>query len=1428
MSEVDSPRQSTRLSSAGKNRPRRVWLRRVLYAGAIMLGLLLVALIGLRLYFNDARFKSQIEQMIGSRLGATCRIGSLDTSLLGLSAELRDLSLETTGEASLSQFLNVDRASVDLKLLGSLFSLGVRADLELEGLRLDIRRMRAPEELRRRGEGEYTTNVHEVIAGVARMPWKDWLEEVNWQFYAGKITATRCEVRLSDAAGQLRPCVFKDISYDIERGGTGLGADFAFVLETPNAAEGVFAFQLRTEIVAPTAAGGRLSFIENLTVGGHLRSLDAPYILRYYGLGDISGYGWLPGAPLDGDFRLSAPLMSKAVLEMELVSSRLVDLYVDAQPLPGAVSATLRAGGGVDFSREWSEYHDLSLKLQLGTTGNPAAGSWLDLSFLLNGSQADSLTLGIESRLELEGFGNNAVGRLLHFSDVGRGAIVSRGSFISKSGQPLRFELGADAKSVVMRTREGEIEAPLAMRARGELQTPPEGGLPTAGELVVSAQTAGLEVKTLKPFRFSLANERDNHGTLTLSVRTGALWDRLALPLQEIGIGRVAEVVTGEVTLREDQALVWLLQSVPDGEDAAAGAAGADALPVQLSGEARIAPDGAFSIINRLRQDEGRGVDFLLSGSGTYRQSRLEATFEEQLSARVDYLYALAQRLQGLLGGLELPAQELTGTLRQAARVNLISQGNDYSLALAANTLADKMSLQIGDVSWRERKAQAELVFTMQRQAGAQSARVRRLNIDSAAGKLTMQTGDIDIDALRADLPSALRSLPEFSVEADLGRIFFRRVNMLTGNLLPTYLRNGQRLVVNAGSAGTGAPLKVDSFSLVSPDLSLTLSAFTLKPLELAAALQDGNYPEALQAFSPLSASLACGAGFWRGLPLPEGFLLDGELRASLSCNPQAGRLHLPQISYKAGSLEGSLIGALEMSADIHNLPELLRAQSLSVVLRCLPGGLRVDVAEISVPVLQRFIGTEHQALLRALRGDSLRLNGLALLPLAEQGAFTLAAGATLDMAWFSQDASWPLLELRGEVALPQGSPLRVHLEDGRMAVSGVLDLTGAGVRFAALNPYIYAKAARQSCQLSFSMLLAEDGGVSVPGVLLAGGPLPVKLTDFYFKKEQGGEFALRLKEGTLGAPFNLTLSDIIIDKPGNTVSAAIATSGIDFTRLSSALQLTQGVSVSGSLGASSLRIKERYDTIFGGRGAALGVLGRDNLISIGALNLDISGGAGSERANFGLSVGGGRAEAQGGEIVLDRIVLKKPAGYSVDNPLTIERLSVKPDMRTLFSDSPLIERIVAHKLEATIEVALRETNIGALQKNLERIFPADAPVAVAPGEVQPRKPFIREFVIQNGSVKLAPKLLRGVAVVPVPLPDNMVLTNIGGDSPGGALRTVFEFMLQAVGNASTGLLKDVAGLGLNITRGIGSNITRGLGQTLLAPFGGQREGGSE
>lgn len=1426
MSEVDSPRQSSRLSPAGKKRPRRIWLRRILYAGGVICGLLLVALIGVRLYFNDARLKGQIEQMVGQSLGATCRIGTFDTSLLGLSAKMRDLSLETAGEGSLSQFLHIESATVDLKLLGSLFALGVRADIGLEGLRLDIRRMRAPEEAARRGEDEYTTNVHDIVAGVAGMPWKDWLEGVNWQFYAGKITASRCEVRLSDATGLLRPCAFKNIRFDLERGGRGLGADFAFTLETPNSPEGGFAIQLRTDIVAPTAAGGRLAFIENLTIGGHLRSLDVPYILRYYGLGDISGYGWLPGAPLDGDFRLSAPQMSKAELEAELISSRLFDIYVDAQPLPGAVSATLRAGGRIDFSREWSEYRDLSLKLHLGTTDNPAAGSWLELAFLANGSLADSLTLGVEKRLELVGFGNNAVGRLLHLSGVGRGEIVSRGSLVYKAGQPLRFELSSDAKSVVMRTREGEIEAPFALRARGELQPAPEGMLPTAGELDLSAQTAGLELKAVRPFKFSLTRESDNYGTLALNMRTGVLWDRLALPLQEFGIGRVAEVVSGEVTLREDHALVWRLQSVPDGadgQDATPAATGAGAMPVELSGEARITPDGAFSLTNRLRQDEGRGMDFLLSGAGKYDQSRLEATFDEQLSARVDYLYALAQRLQGLLGGLELPAQELSGTLRQAARVNLIRQGDDYSLALAANTLADKMSLQIGDVSWRERNAGAEFVFTMQRQAGRQSARVRQLNIDSAAGKLKMQTGDIDIDALRADLPSALRNLPEFSVEADLGRIFFRRLNMLSGNLLPTYLRNGQQLVVRAGSAGAGAPLKVESFSLASPDVSLTLSAFTLKPLELAAALQDGNYPQALQAFSPLSASLACGAGFWRGLPLPEGLLLDGELRASLSCNPQAGRLHLPQVSYKAASHEGSLIGALEMSADIHNLQELLREQSLPVMLRCLPGGLRVEVVEISVPVLQRFIGTEHQAMLRALRGETLRISGLAFQPLAEKGAFTLAATAGLNMAWFSKDASWPLLEVRGEVALPQGSPLRVHLEDGRMAVSGALDLAGAGVRFAALNPYIYAKAPRQNCQLAFSMLLAGDGGVSVPGATLTGGPLPVKLTDFFFKKEQGGDFALRLKQGTLGAPFNLTLSDIVIDKPGNTVTGAVATSGIDFAQLGSALQLSQGVGLSGSLAASSIRIKERYDTIFGGRGAELGVLGRDNQINIGALNLDIAGGAGRERVNFGMSIGGGRAEAQSGEIVLDRIALKKPAGYSVDNPLTIERLSIKPDMRTLFSEIPVIERIVAHKLEATIEVALRETNIGALQKNLAQIFPPDAPVAAvaaAPEEAQARRLLIRQFVVQGGSVKLAPKLLRGVAAVPVPLPENLLLTNIGGNSPGGALRTVFEFIFQSVGKASTGLLKDVAGLGLN--------ITRGLGQGLLAPFGGRREGGNQ
>ncbi len=1375
---------------AGKRRRWR-WLA---YAVAGTLGLLLLLWAGLRLYYSDERLRVLAEEKISEALGVRCRIGVLAIYSGDLSAEIKQISLEETQPASGTQSLEMvalEKLRADLCFWQSIMRRELVLDLKAEGVTVRINRVRLPD----KGVDEadrFTTNIHPLLGNILGLPWKHWLTSFDWRLAAGSISIERAQVQLNDQAGILGPCIFHDIQLSLTREGRLCKLSAAFQSQTPAARDGRFALKAQAEIGDPLAVSAeQLAFITNLGLESDFDSLDAPYVARYYGAGGRGRAGWQPGAPLDGKLRASAPTMQALTLELDFSTPEAVRILEDGKPVPGAPQLRLNANGIIDCSREWNAFNPLKLHILGGGLPGQRKNEWLELNAELRGSLADSLILTSNCRVTGDGFGESSFGRVAHLDKTFSGIFKTALSVKLEKGRPLKFNLNALSEDLIFHTPKGDAPAPLELDLSGGL-TLDETLAAQSGDLSLRLNAQTLVLHSPKPWLLSFKDGGSAAGALEIKADLGALSRNLARPLEAIGIGTIDENAAGTLALREDGALEWNLTfNRPD-----YGA-------VTVQGAGSLAADGAFSIQTALNQSSAGGILFNLKSSGKLTPATFEATFENQLSAQLDSLYALRKRLQGFFPGAEPPAQKLTGLIREAARGRISRAGPNFSLVAGVSSQADNIGVTGGGALWQEKQVTLSGSLQVNSTLAGTQFKVAQLDLLSSAGNLKLKSELVDTALFHRDLATLVLGLPAFQIDANLSPVFFSRLSGLAGEALPPFLREGQSLLLKANSAGGRGAWNVEACRLQAKDLALNLLPFTFNADRFTTQLQAGNTKGALAAFSPLSATASCGPGFWAALPLPPGLRMAGTLSVSAAYNPAEDRLRLPKVEFAAQREDAALVNALLASVEISDFSRLLNGADLYTTLSCLPAGFTLSRADISIPALQSFADLQHAASLRALQGKLLSVRDLQLTPVkpttpAADGSleFNLYAKTNLDMAFYSADSRWPLLSLNGGLTVMPQAPLRVRIGKNYAGLAGALDLTGAEVRFAALSPYVYNKPKRIPSRLSFSLVRQDSGAVALAGAELSGGPLGVKLGDLSFSDFGNGVFRLQLNKAEIGAPFNLKINDILIDKSADQIRADAVTSGIDLTALGNQLTLEKGLRLSGKIGPTELHLNDRYRSFLGGRDAPGGGLGPNNRLTLGAVDLSLTALRGEETIRAGLSLAGGSVDTGRSEVLLQGIRIDKPDGFSAEDPLVIRQIRLTPDTRTIFSDSFVIDRLDIKGLEATFELGLKGNNIEALRRNTDRLFstvPAGTPVTAEPADPK-RKTWIRDLYTEGGNVKLTSKLLGGKAALPVLLPP-IHMQNIGGEGSSNVFQQLSEILLKSILTNGSSLLKGVGGL---------------------------------
>jgi len=163
--------------------------------------------------------------------------------------------------------------------------------------------------------------------------------------------------------------------------------------------------------------------------------------------------------------------------------------------------------------------------------------------------------------------------------------------------------------------------------------------------------------------------------------------------------------------------------------------------------------------------------------------------------------------------------------------------------------------------------------------------------------------------------------------------------------------------------------------------------------------------------------------------------------------------------------------------------------------------------------------------------------------------------------------------------------------------------------------------------------------------------------------------------------------------------------------------------------------------------------------------------------AKVGLSPLSGRGALTG-------LRVGNPKGFNTESAFELGEVRVNVSLKSLLSDTIVIEEIVIAAPKVTFEGDISGSNIGRIRKSVEAFSSSAGPspeakASAEAGGKKGKRVEIGRFVFKDGSVQLAAALLKDQTAT-VPLPD-IELRDIGKESGGATLATVIEEVFPAI-----------------------------------------------
>ena len=205
------------------------------------------------------------------------------------------------------------------------------------------------------------------------------------------------------------------------------------------------------------------------------------------------------------------------------------------------------------------------------------------------------------------------------------------------------------------------------------------------------------------------------------------------------------------------------------------------------------------------------------------------------------------------------------------------------------------------------------------------------------------------------------------------------------------------------------------------------------------------------------------------------------------------------------------------------------------------------------------------------------------------------------------------------------------------------------------------------------------------------------------------------------------------------------------------------------------------------------------------------------------------------GALALRGLVVGNPSGFKTDSAFQLGEISVKVDPATVTSDTIVVKEVVIAAPHVTYEFAGGGSNIGTIQKNVEKLAGGGSSASSSSSSEGGKKVIIENLYVRDGKVDVSADFLQGQKTG-ASLP-TIHLKDIGKSGGGATPAQVAEQVIAAIGKSATsavakldvGAIKDALGKELGDRMGGATDMlkqgTGGVTDTLKQGTGGVQEG---
>ena len=1385
--------------------------------------------------YDEAYLKTLCEKEISAATGGSCKIKHIDWSLSGVvRVEKVSLAFDKGMPEGIPEFLQVEKIKAEIDLLRSLIDFQPVVKLDVSGVALEIKRLvRAgadPAAAEDKGElpvqppvkgnvdislepdsagqGKFSTNIHDILASVADLPWKEWASNFDWKIADVELRVAEVAVRVHDQSELLQDMYFTlNMSAHLQK--TGVDLDLKIGQKTPDVREGGAGLTAKVVFdwdAAASRADKPLAFIGSTDINLTLRDLDTGYLGKYYLQSDRQLLRL--AQPVSGNVLITAENLAEVNFSVRLDSKEIVEFFKDDTAYPGgnpSLGITLKARA--DLSREWSNIKSGSLDI---LSRNSQTGSELfKLNTQIYGSFGDEIVVSIQSAMNVAEISRSAVGRAFELYNIAQGGLTLGSELTWKKSADWGYELNLRSEDLAIRNDSTLVPAPVDLLLSGIVR-PAAQFTPELIEMQLKGTAPGIVLTTgksgitipLESAKLSFA------GGVRAEIVMPEVFDAFAAPLGKLGLKKIDEKLTLDCSVgreKEVTARIELKNTRQQYAPCIITAAYSPGVAGKFKGSLDLAAEQKAVQVKAT-------VDGTVNSDGT-----ADFSFTKQFAMRVGAGLNLLKRIENIIPGLKVAQYPVAGVVRGNIRGRGVKKGDDISLAASNALLLENMSFTTDTgQKFVDTKTSINAGFSIGDLLGKRILNIKELKVNGDTAQIDCKLAKMELGAFSESVLSGLESIQGLQVLVKFGGKAFDNFYALLGDSIPEALKSGKSLVIEAGSTGDGS-INLQRFDLNSTGLQAEISNLSLNPARIVSALAGNDIPAVIAGLSPFKISVKAGKSFWRGLSLPEGLKFSGDAEMILAFEPEHDQLTLSRLILAGDRENRAFVTRVSAALILGNISKLISSPTLPLLLQSLPKGINIPVITVSVSQLAEFIRNNGGEL--QLRGKTLELSKLRIVNTKEKNTLQLVGNINS-----SGLALGNMLVYSGSAALNN----LIALKGESFGVTGELNLDKAGIKLTA-KPYVYNKPVAQPAKLYYRFAADPAGKYTVSRAGMTGGPLQFDLNNLSYEVLNNSKFKFSLDQFKLLAPLALTAQNVVFDPATDQARAKIQVAKTDLGRLNSSLDTGLPTALSGYIGAINLELADKYSTVLGNTSK---IVSGGNRLSVEPSRVTLTS-LKNKGVNMTLGVGAIKGDTAQGKVTVGSLSITSPTGFSDLTPLQVGLIESTLDLAAIAQGRNIISEVIVSSFKAIYEMKLPTNNITALQKNIDILLPAAAPeqntlqTGIAPvsaGSPAAASPsvaggstvaaqgggvLIKDLYLNNGVVAIKSKMINTSVSIP-----QTHVEDIGGSNPRVAFTTVLNVLLRSIGKASLSILDNTAGTAVKSVTNILGNALQNTDKT--------------